>query len=109
MNMYSKFHLKELTSPILTKRLKVACTKNLATLCMFKNCITVIFCNQFDVSLCDLFKSCSCPPLAEPEGCLSFLQPADTLHYQCDPAHWHFAMSKTVANLTLRKPNNAKT
>jgi len=45
MNMYSKFHLKELTNPILAKRLKVACRENLAILCMFKDCITVMFQN----------------------------------------------------------------
>ena len=45
MNMYSKFHLKELTNPILNKRLKVACRKNLATVSKFKDCIIVMFHN----------------------------------------------------------------
>jgi hypothetical protein len=53
------------------------------------------------VSLCDLFKCCLRPPLAEP-GVSIFLQSAGALHSHCNSSHWH--NTGTTTYLPPRKP-----
>jgi hypothetical protein len=57
------------------------------------------FSYKFDVPFRDLSKRCFRSPLAEPQGCQSFLQPVGAQRYQCNPAHWHSTVSKTTACL----------
>jgi hypothetical protein len=70
----------------------VACSNNMATLRTLKG----------DVSI-NLMCLCATSPCVASVGqwlnhsMLSLLQPADTLLYQCGPAHWHGTVSKTTA------------
>jgi hypothetical protein len=60
---------------------------------------------NFGAFLCDLSKCCFLSATGWTTWLSSFLQPADALRYQWDPAHWHGTMLKhnlTSQNLTSR-------
>jgi hypothetical protein len=99
VNIFSNFYLKKInikkwSQKINRRRENSGCPFVILRALSAHRKFTISFC----VSLSDLSKVLL-PSAAGWNTVSSDLQPADTLHYQSGPAHWHHIMSKCLPTL----------